>query len=285
MSRQKPSHIPEELPPCNGPKLEQFKHHKSPIEWRERLDAHRDNDDATEGFVFRAIIKRREYAIKVFKFFNPRSTEPFWGPVVGRDTPLDTAAYYSDPFFAECRAYGRINKAVKQRKLRGDVAIPCHGFLFLQKRDEEALDRYDLDFNLDNVDLDYQNSTVAGCRLRAIVKDIASSDPGVGTQNLGRILSGISALNKAKVYSHDIQLDNFRDGRLVDFGCSITEPHLFLKALNEASASGYREADRVQFDNMVVMEKIPNPKQIRALPDPKYTQKLRSSARGKASTK
>lgn len=57
--------IPEELPPCEGPKLHIFEHHKSPIEWLERLDSNRDEEEVTEGYLFRAKIKNQEYAIKV----------------------------------------------------------------------------------------------------------------------------------------------------------------------------------------------------------------------------
>ncbi|KAH7304322.1 kinetochore Sim4 complex subunit FTA2-domain-containing protein [Stachybotrys elegans] len=264
--------IPQELPPLEGPKLGLFKDHKSPITWLERLDIDRDGEE-TEGYVFRAVIKRREYAIKVFKFFDPITTKSFWGPLLGRDTPLKTAAYLTDPFFCECRAYGRIN-ATSPKKLRRDIATPCHGFLFLGKRDEAALSRH-IDLELDKVDVTYQNSVEGACCVRAIVKDVASPNAGVSTNNLRRILDGIKALNRAKLYNMDIKLANFRGGQLVDFGSSWTEPHRLLNAVDDRAARGYRNADRVRFDEMMETEKIPNPKQVRAMPDSSYVKKLR----------
>lgn len=66
-NRARSGSIPTELPPCDGPKLQLFEYHESPIEWLERLDTNRDTDAATEGYVFRARIRGRLYAIKVVR--------------------------------------------------------------------------------------------------------------------------------------------------------------------------------------------------------------------------
>lgn len=42
---------------------------------------------------------------------------------------------YTDPFYAECRAYGRIQEQADQGEVREKVATKCHGYMFL---DEEA---------------------------------------------------------------------------------------------------------------------------------------------------
>ncbi|KAF5653780.1 hypothetical protein FHETE_11373 [Fusarium heterosporum] len=173
-----------ELPPCEGPKLNAFRHRESRIKWLGRHDNEEEGVTSSQGYVLRAIICGREYAVKVFKFFDPMSTEYLWGPELGEDTSLDTTAYYTDPFYAECRAYGRIREAIKRRVLKADVAIPCHGFLFLRPKDEEALKLVDLDLGLRHIDLDYQRSTVRGLRVRAIVKDIASSASSVSSRSV-----------------------------------------------------------------------------------------------------
>lgn len=61
------SPIPEQLPPCEGPKLTQFQYYNSTFQWLERLDENREDDDVTssKGYVFKARIGSREYAIKV----------------------------------------------------------------------------------------------------------------------------------------------------------------------------------------------------------------------------
>ncbi|KAH8761543.1 hypothetical protein F5883DRAFT_562153 [Diaporthe sp. PMI_573] len=61
----------------------------------------------TDGYVFEVKIQSRVYALKVFKFFHPHSTMYYWRVYLGSSTPLKKMIYYTDPFFAECRAYGR----------------------------------------------------------------------------------------------------------------------------------------------------------------------------------
>jgi hypothetical protein len=68
--RSKPNKSdPNELPPCEGPKLKLFEHHNSSIEWLERLGIDDDEEDSSEsvaeGYVFRARIAGREYAVKI----------------------------------------------------------------------------------------------------------------------------------------------------------------------------------------------------------------------------
>ncbi|EXK76883.1 hypothetical protein FOQG_18388 [Fusarium oxysporum f. sp. raphani 54005] len=290
MSRRKGSQSAvSELPPCEGPKLNVFQHHKSRIQWLERLDNEDEDVTSSQGYVFRALIRGHEYAVKVirrsfhhdlpavwyqFKFFDPMSTEYFWGPSLGEDTPLDTAAYYTDPFYAECRAYGRIHEAIKQRVLKSDIAVPCHGFLFLRPNDQEALKNLDIDLGLEEIDLDYQKSTIGGLRARAIVKEIASSDSGVNSKSIRKILSKVTTLNKAGIYNMDIRIDNFRDGKIVDFGSSWTEPHALLDSLSQDAALESKIADRVMFDQMVEEEEIENLGEVKAL----HPMRLRSQS-------
>lgn len=200
-----------------------------------------------------------------FKFFDPVSTEYFWGPLMGEDTPLDTAAFYTDPFYAECRAYGRIHEAVKRKKLNVDAAVPCHGYLFLQAKDQKFLHDQKVDLGLGMVNLDYQRATFGGCKPRAIVKDIASWDTGVNSNSLGKLLRNLTKLNKQGVYNMDIRRDNYRDGKIVDFGSSWTEPHSLLDACNGRQAYASRVADRAMFDQMVRDENIANPRAVKAV--------------------
>lgn len=67
-ARQQKSRFPPALPPsdCDSPQLRLFPDHDSPIDWYERLGAD-ENDPGNEGFVFRAVICQREYAIKVVR--------------------------------------------------------------------------------------------------------------------------------------------------------------------------------------------------------------------------
>ena len=63
-------HPAKELPPCGGPRHGLFQHDGSRIQWLESLDEDdedEDKDPPTEGYVFRAKIRNREYAIKVVR--------------------------------------------------------------------------------------------------------------------------------------------------------------------------------------------------------------------------
>ncbi|KEY67811.1 hypothetical protein S7711_10811 [Stachybotrys chartarum IBT 7711] len=267
--------IPQYLPPYDGPKLQRFRYHNFPIQWLGRLDDDRDEGSGTQGFVFHVKINDREYALKVFKFWDPESAKYFWGPYLGRSTPLDTAAYCMDPFYAECRAYGRIEDAIAKKKLRRDVTVPCYGFMHLQEADERMLESFDVDLELDTVDPIYQQSTIGGYKVRAIVKHLASSEHGVNSKSLARILSGIKQLNANKIYNRDIRQDNYKDSKIIDFGSSWTEPHGILDKMQKRAAESTRMTDKVQFDQMVMEEEIPNPKGYRGMPDSKYKSKLR----------
>lgn len=59
--------VPKYLPPaeCEGFKLGRFEHYKSRIEWLERLDDGNGDEDGSQGYVFRVMIEKKEYAIKV----------------------------------------------------------------------------------------------------------------------------------------------------------------------------------------------------------------------------
>ncbi|KAK2593437.1 hypothetical protein QQS21_008854 [Conoideocrella luteorostrata] len=296
--------IPEALPLCDGPKLGLFPHHDAArIQWLERLDVGDDGRRiSSEGCVYRAVIHGREYAIKVVgrprenaplprymetncghafrfsdlvQFFQPYEHGIFLGALLGRDTPLDTAAFYTDPFYRECRAYGRIHEAIRRRELKADVAVACHGYFFLQTKDQQILNNHNIDLRLDMVDLDYQSATIGGCRPRAIVKDLASSDSGVTGKNLGRLLHNLSRLNRAGVYNSDIHLNNYKDGKIIDFGSSWTEPNPLLDAWGKITNWLEKMGDRIRFDEMVTKEGIPNPKKVKA----RHSMTLRSTTK------
>lgn len=258
--------------------MRRFEHHNEEIQWLERLDGDEDGSLPAQGFVFRAKIIGRDYAIKIvrecqwenlspiyhlticvfkFKFYDPRRVQRSWGPLIGNEIPLETIAYYCDPFYNECRAYGRIYDAVKRKKLESHVIIPCHGFMFLSERDKQILEGRGMDLQMDQVPRGYQQSTVGGCSARAVVKDLASEKSGVDETTIGNILGDILMLNWQGIYNMDIRLDNFRDGKLVDFGSSRTDPHIFLQNTDDQSADVDSVADRTMFEDMIEEHKIP----------------------------
>ena len=63
---------PEYLPPaeCEGKSLHRFVHYESHITWLERLDGGNGDEDESQSYVFRVMIEKKEYAIKVVSEYN-----------------------------------------------------------------------------------------------------------------------------------------------------------------------------------------------------------------------
>lgn len=202
--------------------------------------------------------------------------ESFWDPLFGDNMPLTEIAHYFDPFYAECRAYGRLKGCIAKGSLQPDLVVPCHGYILLGKRDRKTLESRGVDFDLTNPH--YQKTSTEGMRVRGIVKELVNaSESGVNQRSLRKILSDIITLNKAGVYNRDIWTCNFREGKFVDFGMSWTEPHEFLDVLGPKGGRIYRRGDRAQFERMIREEGIPNPRNIRGVHEMQLRSRNRTS--------
>ena len=84
-------------------------------------------------------------------------------------------------------------------------------------------------------------------------------------------------MNKLKIYNRDIRKDNFKDGKLVDFGSAWTEPHCFMHSADKEEPKETRLGNLVMLDNMIELEGINT--DIRAMPNLGYCCKLRSRAK------
>ena len=199
----------------------------------------------------------------------------FWEPVVGKSFPREQISFHMDPFFAECRAYGKIMEAQRNGKLKQQLVIPCRGFIFLSDKDKKSLEMKGYDLGEDC--LDSTSLTNFSTKCRALVKDLATDSPGIHSKNLKKILKDIRTLNELQIFNLDIRMDNYRDGKLVDFGSSWTEEHHILSALDDETAAEYRTQDLVMFDQMVAEAKFNTV--IRARPNPRYLLKLRSQGK------
>ncbi|VUC26664.1 unnamed protein product [Clonostachys rosea] len=246
-----PRRIPKALPQGPGPKLSMFPHHKSPIEWFERLGD--DTGVPFEGYVFRARIKKQEYAIKVFRFFDPGNQPVSYDDLL-EDPSYENIALSDDPFYCECQAYGRINEYIKKKRSPSlsNIATPCHGFLFLKVKDAQALEMaHYIDLGLDEYNREYQKSIVGGLRPRAIVKDLATSDPWTDGKMLNTMLRGILRLNRHGIYNRDIRLSNYVGTELVDFGRAWTLPNLINDHMSKDEQKDETSWDTFKFQEMV----------------------------------
>lgn len=221
------------------------------------------------------------YSVKQFKFFNPDDTRYYWDDLVEGPAGRRLVELHTDPFYAECRAYGRIHQEKQRGTLTREVAIPCFGFIYLGDEHRPMLEQSGVELEEDCLDDELsqpEDHPQHPRPIRAIVKKLASSNSGLNNKgSVGRMLKSIKELNRLQIYNKDIRKDNFRDEKLVDFGSSWTEPHCFMGDSNILNATDTRIGDLVMFDEMVDMEGIFA--QWRAMPNWPYKKKLRSHAK------
>ncbi|KAI0411515.1 kinetochore Sim4 complex subunit FTA2-domain-containing protein [Xylaria grammica] len=246
------------LPPGGGPQLTPFnKGLGDTIKWIKRLDVDREDND---GFVFHVSIGSKEYALKVFKFSHPLLNRFYRDLSLKRTLPLEEALWYTDPFYAECRAYGRIQEGFDSRTVRQQTAVKCHGYLLLNKTESRWLEREGIDLGHELLDLELREALGGDTRVRAIVKQFEEGPTKVHAGNVRKAWRSVRLLNESlKLYNMDIKADNFIGFKLVDFGSSWTEPHKLLDYLEEDRenmAKAFRLKDTVNFEDMIEEEEI-----------------------------
>ncbi|KAJ2966486.1 hypothetical protein NQ176_g10130 [Zarea fungicola] len=199
-----------------------------------------------------------------FKFFNPDDDRDYWYDIVEGPNARRQFELHTDPFYAECRAYGRINEARKSGKVKQAISMPCFGFLFIDEKYlpillESGVDlEEDCLLHEDCISTASESATPPPPRtrdpskapIRSIVKELASHSSGVNYRSIERIRQDILALNRLQVYNRDVRMDNILDGKLVDFGSAWTEPHCCMSPLN------FREADHAKVGDLAMLEEI-----------------------------
>ncbi|KAI0973682.1 kinetochore Sim4 complex subunit FTA2-domain-containing protein [Xylaria arbuscula] len=262
---------PPALPPCPGPRLAAFQHQNAQIRWIKRLDIDRNSESTTQGCVYQVEIKSKIYALKVFKFFDPATIRWYWESELENSVPMNEIIFYTDPFFAECRAYGRIKEAQTIKGFREKLAVPCHGYLFLTKRDEMWLRRDGISFGSRSISEEYRPPHLDTNLIRAIVKDFDPRPSGLNSRNVRQALHRLRRLNDIQVYNGDIRGDNFKGGYLVDFGTSQTEPH------------SKKLEDMVMFDDAVLEDNVKTT--VKALPKRRQLPPREAKGSNSSSTK
>ena len=94
---------------------------------------------------------------------------------MGKENDLvtdDLLQAHSDPFYNECRAYGRL----QDKNLNGKVAVRCHGYITLPASVEEQLKRKFLVSDWDRPGDEYSKPVSQRQPFRAIVKDLIQKE-------------------------------------------------------------------------------------------------------------
>lgn len=139
--------------------------------------------------------------------------------------PIETVRFHSDPFFNECRAYGRLIEA----DVNGKIAVRCHGHLTIPAaREEELAQRFDV-YAWDRPAGDFYLPVAKRQPFRALVKDLAEVDRPLTEENLIRMRKDLLKMHRLGVYPHDVRERNYGGGLLLDFSIAITKPHWFFE--------------------------------------------------------
>lgn len=158
----------------------------------------------------------------------------------------------SDPFYAECRAYGSI--ASKHRKK--PIAVTCHGFISIPAGQEDYFAGH---FDITDWNRPKQEAALKLTKrqpFRALVKQLVEHDVEVTEKLVLQMRKGIRALNSLRVYVMDVKWNNYKGGLLVDFSSAFTEPHFeFRKDINSQRVIDInRRIDMAAFEEMVKEE-------------------------------
>ncbi|KAF2760426.1 hypothetical protein EJ05DRAFT_474301 [Pseudovirgaria hyperparasitica] len=100
------------LPPCDGPRLKPFKYRKESIEFVSLLsEPPSSSPTGACAHVFKVKFgKRGYYALKIFKFKKIQDLRGEQWALSNENVSDDDLVFHSDPFYAECRAYGKIEE-------------------------------------------------------------------------------------------------------------------------------------------------------------------------------
>jgi hypothetical protein len=275
----------DELPRIKGPKLRRFKDgHYKRIEYLELLGR------SDHSYVFRVQIDGEPYALKIvrlgtsttcwktdccqFRFFDLGETLAMLDPAGRSRVSWEDIEGQKDPFYAECRAYGRIESKPRKQP----IAIACHGFISIPAKQESFFARK---FKITDWNRPEEELSLPPARrqpLRALVKDLIETDPKITEMLIASIRRELKALNSLRIYVMDVRLNNYKGGHLVDFSSAWTEPHFeFRKDVNsEEDIEMNRRIDLAAFDKMV-KEEMGMDVSVSTEPNPDFIARLRPS--------
>ena len=135
--------------------------------------------------------------------------------------PIETIRFQSDPFYNECRAYGRLVEC----NVNGKVAVRCHGHMAIPAATEEELARRFEVYEWDRPEDDSQLPVAKRQPFRAIVKDLVDDDRPLNEENLIRMRRDLLKMHRLGIYPQDVRERNYGGGLLLDFSIAITKPH------------------------------------------------------------
>ena len=272
----------EPLPTCEGPKLKPFKT-KGIVKFKRLLS---DKDSDGHAHVFEASTGASSFAVKIVRAYPPSNNAEvllmshfkFYDIEEDRDGLLDRENElisdnllhaHSDPFYNECRAYGRL----EEKKLNGKVAVRCHGYIPISADKEEQLKR---EFGVEDWDRpgdEYDKPVSQRQPFRAIVKDLVLKDIPLTAKVADKMLADLKRMRRSGIYPGDIVLRNYMAGLLVDFSTARTEPFFLFNLRPGRQTQIMKNADLYMWEEMRKENDLDT--RTRAVRDEEYCAKFR----------
>ncbi|KAK3169301.1 hypothetical protein OEA41_008684 [Lepraria neglecta] len=224
------------LPQCEGPKLRPFDTPKPAVTFRRLLS---DKDSEGHTHVFEAAIESAAYALKMFKFCDFKEQR---AGLVGKENDLvtdDLLQAHSDPFYNECRAYGRL----QDKNLNGKVAVLCHGYITLPASVKEQLKRKFHISDWDRPGDEYSKPVSQRQPFRAIIKDLIQEDTPLTGKAADKILRDLKKMQRCGIYPGDIRSRNYKAGLLVDLSIARTEPYYLFNIQSARQVAKMKNGD------------------------------------------
>jgi hypothetical protein len=224
-----------------------------------------------------------------FKFYHPAEAREHIAQSWSNRVSDEMLTFHSDPFFAECRAYGRISQyyneaektgngksEIKQRnkpprKIK-EMAAPCYGYIAVPADPYETLLRNKFGVTSWNrSDDDAKKPETNRQPFRALIKKFIDSPRSVVRP--GKMLRDLKLMRSIGIYPRDIFARNYKDGLLVDFSIAWTQPHWFLGFLGKGQFQIKTDNELHLFDEMIEQSDVKT--NVRAFPSLKYLKMLR----------
>lgn len=193
--------------------------------------------------------------------------------MVGKEKDLvsdDLLHAHMDPFYNECRAYGRFAETHQD----GKIAVRCYGHLSIPAEREDELERKFRIKDWDRPDKEYAIPVAKREPFRAIVKELVREDEPLTQRAVKKMLKDLKKMRDLGVYPLDVRARNYKGGRLLDMSVAMTEPHYLFNIRPRWQIRSMKREDLLMFDKMISDEGIST--WVRALPKREMCEKLRS---------
>ena len=175
---------------------------------------------------------------------------------------------HCDPFFRECRAYGRL----EEEKLNGKVAVHCYGYITIPCEKEKLFRRKFKIYDWNRPGVERSIPVSERQPLRAIVKGLILKDTPLTGRVADNILRDMKRMRRCGIYSNDVFPRNYKGGLLVDMSLAMTEPFFLFKVRRERKKM-LKDKELYMWENMVKENQLDT--RTRPFRNEEYCKKLR----------